>query len=50
MDLHGGTEFTAPDVLLKITNAEAPKKHRGYPYRYPSGELGWAVYSNLILK
>jgi len=50
MDLYGGTEFIAPDVLLKITNAEAPKKHRGHPYRCPSGELGWAVHYNLILK
>jgi len=37
-DLFVGTEFIALDVL-KRTNAGAPKKHRGYPGRCPSGGL-----------
>jgi len=38
-DLFGGTDFIAPDVLFKKTNAGATKKHRGYPDKRPSGEL-----------
>ena len=50
MHLFGGTEFIALDVLFKTTNAEAPKKHKGYPYWCPSRGLGRTVPSNLILK
>ena len=38
-DLFVGTEFIAPDVLFKTTNAGAPKKHRGNIDRSPSGGL-----------
>jgi len=34
------SEFIAPNGLFKTTNAEAPKKHRGYSVRCPSGGLG----------
>jgi len=36
-DLFVGTEFIAPDVLFKATNARASEKHRGYLVRCPSG-------------
>jgi len=38
-DLFDDTDFTALDVLFKTTNADAPKKCRGYPDRCPSGRL-----------
>jgi len=40
MDLFGGTEFIAPDVLFKAVNASAPKKD--YTDRCPSGGLAAA--------
>ena len=49
-DISSGTEFIAPDVLFKTTNAGAPKKHRGYPDMFPSGELAAALPSNLSVK
>jgi len=49
-DLFAGTEFIAPDVLFKKTNAGAPKKHRDYPDMYPSGGLAVALPSNFIVK
>jgi len=38
-DLFAGTEFIAPDVLVKTTNTGAPKKHRDYLVRCSSGGL-----------
>jgi len=38
-DLFVGTDFIAPDILFKTTNAEASKKHRGYLVRCPRGGL-----------
>ena len=32
-------EFIVPYLLFKTTNGGAPKKHRGYPDRCPSGGL-----------
>jgi len=45
-DSFGGTEFIAPDVLFKTTNASALKKHSGHPDRWPSRGLaaGRAFY------
>jgi len=31
------SSFIAPDELFKTMNTGAPKKHRGYPDRCPSG-------------
>jgi len=49
-DLFACTEFIAPDVLFKTTNAGAPKKHRDYPDMCPSGGLAAALPSNFIVK
>ena len=38
-DLFVGTEFIAPDVLVKTTKTGAPKKHRDYLVRCPGGGL-----------
>jgi len=48
--LFAGTEFIAPDVLVKTMNAGAPKKHRDYPDMCPSGGLAAALPSNFIVK
>jgi len=48
--LFAGTEFIAPEVLFKTTNAGAPKKHRGYPDMFPSGGIAAALPSNLSVK
>ena len=39
-DILDVTEFIVPGGLIKATNAEAPKKHRGYSVRRSSGRLG----------
>ena len=50
-DISSGTEFIAPDVLFKTTNAGAPKKLRlsnEVPQRRVFG--GEGLLSNLIVK
>jgi len=49
-DLYACTEFIAPDVLFKTTNAGAPKNHGDYSDMCPSGGLAAALPSNFIVK
>jgi len=48
-DLFGGTEFIAPDVLLK-TSKDETTENRGHPVRCSSGGLAKGLPSKLILK
>ena len=49
-DLFVGTEFIAPDVLVKTTNTGAPKKHRDYLSGAPVEGKRRVVPSNLTIK